>query len=57
MSANTKRWINRGGLVAMIVGTIAIVVAGGDMSAAQQTTATVATIAGSVMVLLREILG
>ena len=57
MSANTKKWVNRSGLVAMIVGAIAIVVAGGDMSAAQQTVATVATIAGSVLVLIREVIG
>jgi len=55
MNANAKKWINRGGLIAMIVGAIAIVVAGGDMSAAQQTVATVATIAGSVLVLIREV--
>ena len=56
MSANTKKWVNRGGLVGMIVGVILIVVAGGDVSAATNTVGIVAGIAGTVAVLIRELL-
>ena len=56
MSANVKRWINRGGLIAVVVGIVLIVVGGGDTGAAIETAGIVATIAGSVMVLIRELL-
>lgn len=56
MSAETKKWINRGGLIAVILGIVGIVVGGGDTSAAIETAGTVATIAGAVMVLIREVL-
>jgi hypothetical protein len=56
MSANTKKWINRGGLIAVVLGVVAIVVGGGDTSAALATAGEVATIAGAVMVLIREIM-
>ena len=57
MNANVKKALNRGGLVAVIVGIVAIVVAGGDAPAALETAGQAATIAGAVMVLIREILG
>ena len=56
MSANTKKWINRGGLIGMIVGVVLIVIGGGDVSAATETVGIVAGIAGTVMVLIRELL-
>jgi hypothetical protein len=56
MSANVKRWINRGGLIGMIVGVVLIVIGGGDVSAATETVGVVASIAGTVMVLVREIM-
>jgi len=56
MSANVKAWINRGGLIAVVVGIVLIVVGGGDTGAAIETAGTVATIAGAVMVLIRELL-
>jgi len=55
MSANVKKWLNRGGLGAMVVGAVALVIGGGDMSAAQQTVAQVSTIAGAVIVFVREL--
>ena len=55
MNANVKKWLNRGGLVAVIAGIVLIVVGGGDAGAAIDTAATVATIAGSVLVLIREV--
>ena len=57
MSANAKKWINRGGLIGMIVGVVMIVIAGGDVGAATQTVGIVAGVAGTVMVLIRELLG
>ena len=55
MSAEVKKWVNRGGLIAIIVGVVAIVIGGGDTGAALATAGTVATIAGAVAVLVREI--
>lgn len=55
MSPEVKRWLNRGGLVAVILGIVAIVVGGGDTGAALETAGTVAAIAGAAAVLLREI--
>ncbi len=57
MSANTKRWINRGGLIAVVAGIVLIVIGGGDTGAAIETAGTVATIAGAVLVFIRELLG
>jgi hypothetical protein len=57
MSANAKKWINRGGLIGMIVGVVMIVIAGGDVGAATQTVGIVAGVAGTVMILIRELLG
>ena len=55
MSGNVKMWVNRGGLIAIILGVVAIVIGGGDTSVALATAGTVATIAGAVAVLVREI--
>ena len=57
MNPETKKWINRGGLIAVIIGIVAIVIGGGDTGAALETGGTVATIAGAVLVLIREIAG
>lgn len=57
MNPKIKVWLNRGGLVAMIVGAVAIVVGGGDAGAALETAGTAVTIAGGVMVFIRELLG
>jgi hypothetical protein len=56
MSAGLKKVLNRGGLFAIILGIIAIVAGGGDTGAAIETAGTVAAVAGSVAVLIREIL-
>lgn len=57
MNANVKKWLNRGGLIGVVVGIVLIVIGGGDTGAAIETAGTVATIAGAVLVLVREILG
>jgi len=57
MNPKTKKWINRGGLVAMIIGVLLMVVGGGDTAAAIETAGKVASIAGSALVLIREVLG
>ena len=56
MSANVKKWINRGGLLGVVAGIVLLVIGGGDTGAALETAGTVATIAGAFMVLIREIL-
>ena len=56
MNATVKKWINRGGLIAVVLGIVLIVVGGGDTGAAIATAGTVATIAGAVLVLIRELL-
>lgn len=57
MSANVKKWLNRSGLIAVVVGIVLIVIGGGDTGAALATAGTVATVAGAVLVLIRELLG
>ncbi len=56
MSADVKKWVNRSGLIAVVIGIVLVVVGGGDTGAAIETAGTVATIAGAVMVLIRELL-
>lgn len=56
MSEKTKKIVNRGGLIAMIVGVIAIVAGGGDPGSAIDTAGTAATIAGTVAVFIRELM-
>lgn len=56
MSANAKKWINRGGLFAVIVGFILLTVGGGDTAAAVDTAGTIVSIGGALAVLIREIL-
>lgn len=53
----TKKWLNRGGLVAMIVGAVLLAVGGGDMSSAMEAATLASTVAGSVLVLIREVMG
>ena len=55
MSANAKKWLNRGGLIAIILGIVGIVVGGGDAGAALDIAGTAATVIGAVAVLIREI--
>jgi len=57
MNPKIKVWLNRGGLIAMIVGAVAIVVGGGDAGSALDTVGTAIAIAGGVMVFVRELLG
>ena len=55
MDPRVKKWLNRGGLIAVIVGMVAIVAGGGDTSAALETAGEVAAIAGTVAILVREL--
>jgi len=55
MSGNVKKWINRGGLFAVVVGIVLIKVGGGDAAAAIETAGTVSAIAGAAIVFLREL--
>lgn len=55
MNENIKRILNRGGLVAVVVGIIAIVIGGGDTGAALEVAGTAATIAGAALILVREL--
>jgi len=57
MNPKVKMWLNRGGLIAMIAGGVAIVVGGGDTGAALDTVGTAIAIAGGVAVFIRELLG
>ena len=55
MSAIVKKWMNRGGLLSVIAGIVMIVIAGGDPESALQTAGLVAGIAGSLIIIVREI--
>ena len=55
MSPKVKKWLNRGGLIAMSIGIVAIVVGGGDTLGALETAGEVAAIAGTIAVLVREL--
>jgi hypothetical protein len=57
MNPNIKIWINRGGLAAVVVGVVLIVIGGGDVAAAMATAGTVSTAFGGLLVLIRELLG
>lgn len=57
MSANVKKWVNRGGLVAVAVGVVAFIVTGGDAGTAGEIVTMVAGITGTVLILIREIMG
>ena len=57
MSANTKKWINRGGLGLMVVGVVLIVAGGGNTGGAIDVVGIVAGAAGAVAVLIRELSG
>jgi hypothetical protein len=57
MSANAKKWINRGGLISIVVGVVAYVATGGDAGTAGEIVTAAAGITGAVLVLIREILG
>lgn len=56
MSPNVKKWVNRGGLVAVIVGFLAITFAGGDVSSAATTATQIATAASAILIAVRELL-
>lgn len=57
MKPEVKKWINRGGLLAVIIGVVVYMAAGGDAQAAGQTVAAVASITGAALVLIRELIG
>lgn len=53
---NVKMWLNRGGLFAVVIGVVLIIVGGGDVANAIEVAGKVATIGGSIMVFIREVL-
>jgi len=57
MSANAKKWVNRAGLAAVVIGVVLILVGGGDPATAIDAAGKVATIGGAVIVFIRELLG
>ena len=57
MNATVKKWLNRGGLAAVLVGVVLIIIGGGDVDATLQTAAVAATLGGALMVFIRELLG
>ena len=56
MDPKIKKMLNRGGLIAVGIGIVAIVIGGGDTGAALDIAGTVASIAGAIVILIREIL-
>lgn len=56
MSVSTKKWLNRGGLIAVIVGFVLIKIIGGDTGQVVDTAGTLVTAGGAILVLIREIL-
>lgn len=57
MNAQVKKWINRGGLVLVIIGIVGVTVGGGDTEAVMETAGQAATIIGAAVVFIRELLG
>ena len=57
MNPKTKKWINRGGLIAIVVGVVAYIATGGDAGTAGEIVTAAAGITGAVLILIREILG
>ena len=57
MSANVKKWVNRGGLAAVIIGVAAYVATGGDAEGAKSFVTIVSGLTGTVLILIRELLG
>lgn len=55
MSADLKKLLNRGGLIVVIAGVVAITIGGGDASSALETAGQVGAIVGSLLILVREI--
>lgn len=56
MSAKLKKLLNRAGLIAVIVGVVATVAGGGNASAVLEYGAMAASIGGTVMIFIRELL-
>ena len=57
MKPEVKAWINRGGLIAIIVGVAVYIATGGDAAGAGQIVTVTAGIVGAALVLFRELLG
>lgn len=55
MSADLKKLLNRGGLIVVIAGVVAITIGGGDTSSALETAGQVGAVVGSLLILVREI--
>ena len=57
MSADVKKWVNRGGLIAVALGVAAYVATGGEAGTAGNIVTIVAGLTGTALILIRELLG
>lgn len=57
MKPELKIWINRGGLIGIVIAVAVYVASGGSASTAAQIVTAASGITGAVLVLIREILG
>ena len=54
---DVKKWVNRGGLIAMAIGVIVYIATGGSAATAGEVVTVVAGVTGTVLILIRELLG
>ena len=52
-----KKRFNRGGLILIILGSVGVFLGGGELEPAFETAGQVVTLAGALLVLIREIMG
>ena len=57
MKPEVKIWINRGGLIAIIVGLVVYFATGGGVETAGQLVSVVGGVTGAVLILIRELFG
>ncbi len=57
LSGQAKKTVNRGGLLAIIIGVIAYAATGGSVETAGQVVTVTFGLVGAALVLLREVLG
>lgn len=57
MSGKWKGWINKGGLIAIVISVVVYIATGGNAEAAGSIVTITAGITGAALILLREILG
>ena len=57
MNPKVKKWLNRGGLIGMMICIAAITIGGGDADAAMETAGIVSGLVGVGLGIVRELLG